>query len=347
MKRENKYLFSLILILMWFLFEFLAIRNTINIKLNVFYGTRYGSWMLLGPITFFYFKTIINANWRFTKKELLHFLPFIASVIIIPLFTMETINSRQVHYGMLSVFDHREKIISPLQYMYSVIFVLQFIHLGYYLFKNLSILKIYTLKLQSEYATIDRQVKWLRGFNITLLFVLLFSAIFLYVLLVTDIYRRYLDYIYVLPIGVLFYLISYYLMDIAWKPVETKNGKYAGSSLNSDDIVSYATQLDDLVRKEKSYMNPEIRLKDLAQMIKLSNHQVSQIINQHFQLSFFDYINRYRILEAKKIIEENPELTLLEVAFDAGFSNKTSFVNAFKKFEKTTPSKYREAIIYS
>lgn len=340
-KRENQYLLFIILVLIWFLAEFFAIRNKIDINLNVFYGTRYGSWFLLGPLTFFYFKSITDTSWRFTKKDLWHFIPFVVFVIIIPLVRYKTLNDRQVDYGMLSIFDHREKVISSIQYVYSFVFILQFIHLAIFLFKNLKLVKVYSKDLRSEYSEIDTNIKWLKFFNLALLVLLLLSAIFLYILLVTDIYRRHLDYIYVLPIGFLFYFISYNFMRTEWKPIDKKITKYANSSLNTDDIPQHVEKLNKLMNVEKVYLDSEIKLKDLAEMMDISAHHVSQIINQYFKLSFYDFINNYRTSEAKNMIKKNPEYTMIKVAYESGFNNKTSFVNAFKKFEKVTPSEFR------
>lgn len=341
-KQHNRYLIIIILVLIWFLTEFFMIRNKINVNLNVFYGTRYGSWFLLGPLTYFYFKSITDVSWKFSKKELLHFVPFFIFVIVIPLIAYKVLNDRQVDYGMLSVFDHREKVTTTIQYVYSFVFILQFIHLAVFLLGNLKLIKGYSRSLRSEYSFIDSKVKWLTFFNISLLALLFLSAIFLYVLLVTDIYRRHLDYIYVLPIGFLFYFISYNFMKAEWKPTDRKIVKYAGSSLNVDDIPQYAERLKHLMKEEKIYLDSTIKLEDLAQRMDMSKHHLSQIINQHFKLSFFDFINNYRTSEAKSMIQNNPEFTMVKVAFESGFNNKTSFVNAFKKFEKVTPSEFRE-----
>jgi len=341
-KRANQYLVFVILILIWFLAEFFTVRNKIDVNLNVFYGTRYGSWFLLGPITYFYFKSITDTAWSFSKNQLLHFLPFIIFVVIIPLIAYKVLNDRQIDYGMLSVFDHREKIVSTIQWTYSTVFILQFVHLGYFLFKNLKIVKYYSKRLTSEYSNIDVKINWLKYFNITLIIVLIFSVIFLYILLVTDIYRRHLDYIYVIPIGLLFNFISFKFMRTEWRPIEN-NSKYEGSSLNQDKIPDYIIKLNRLMENEKVYLNNVIRLSDLSEMMTINKHHLSQIINQHYGLSFYDFINQFRVNEAKDIIIKHPEYTLLQVAFDSGFNNKTSFVNAFKKFEKVPPSKFRDA----
>ncbi len=343
-KRENIFLLLIILTLLWYLLEFLSVRNVFNVGFNLFYGTRYGSWLLLGPLTYFYYKAITDKEWTFSKKAFIHLLPFIVLVFIIPLFFGDVLNKRQVDYGMLSVFDHREKIIEPIQYMYSVVFILQFVHLGFYLLKNINVIKTYTEELRLEYATINGNIKWLKTFNITLITILLFTAVFLYILLKTDIYRRHLDYIYVLPIGFLFYLIGYYMMNVEWKTVDKKTVKYANSSLAVEHLPMYVKQLEHLIDEEKIYLKNDIRLKDLAAELDVKSHHLSQIINQYYKVSFFDFINKNRVEYAKSDIANTPNKPLIQVAFDSGFNNKTSFINAFKKFENKTPSKYRESI---
>ncbi|MEP1096411.1 MAG: helix-turn-helix domain-containing protein [Cyclobacteriaceae bacterium] len=347
-KKENLYLSFLILILIWYLSEFFLIRNTIYIGVDIFYGTRYGSWLLFGPFTFFYFKSITIANWKFRRIDLLHFTPFVLFAIVIPFFYGEILHDRQVDYGMLSVFDHREKIISSIQYLYSFVFIGQFTHLGLYLFKNLKLVKNYKYELRGEYSSINGNVKWLKVFNMSFLVVLVVAGVFLYLLLVTDIYRRHMDYLYVLPIGALFYLISYYFINTEWKETTSSSTlKYAKSSLDTQNISKYVESLNELLKDKKIFLDKELRLTDLALKMDIKSHHLSQLINQEFNLSFFDLINKYRVSEAKQIIEKNPEYTLLQVAFDAGFNNKTSFVNAFKKFEKSTPSQFRGTLVYA
>ena len=102
-------------------------------------------------------------------------------------------------------------------------------------------------------------------------------------------------------------------------------------------------QLLILMDKEKPYRDPEIRLDGLAKMLDISRHHTSQIINEHFSMSFFDFINSYRIREAEQLlISEKSSLSITDIAYKSGFNNRVSFYKAFKKIEGTTPSKYRE-----
>lgn len=346
-KRESSFLILIVIVLFWFLVEFLSIRNTFNIGLNQFYGTRYGAWFLLGPLVFFYFKSITQFKWRFSKIDLIHFAPFTLFVLIIPLIFEDVLTYAQVNYGMLSVFYEGNKIATLLQYIYTTVFIVQFIHFGIYLFKCLQLVALYKRSLHVEYAQINKKVKWLRGFLITFISILIFTSIFLFILFKTNSYRRHLDYLYVLPIGVLYYMIAYYLIDVNWKTVDEKVIKYASSSLNIENLTEYIDRLDSMIKEEEVYLDPKIRLKDLAKKIDVSSHHLSQIINQHYGITFYDFINKHRIEVAKELIVQNPERLLIDVAFDSGFNNKTSFVNSFKKFENITPSNFREQIISS
>jgi len=98
--------------------------------------------------------------------------------------------------------------------------------------------------------------------------------------------------------------------------------------------------LKQLIEKEKPYLKNGLQLKDLAENMSVSSHQLSEVLNQHMQTTFFDLINSYRVEEAKLKIRKENQYTLLHIAHESGFSNKTSFVNAFKKFEGKTPSQY-------
>ena len=93
-------------------------------------------------------------------------------------------------------------------------------------------------------------------------------------------------------------------------------------------------------------MNNELRLDDLSRLMNLSRNHTSQIINEHFNLSFFDFVNRYRIREAKNtlIMLDKNELTVTQIAYDVGFNNRASFYKAFKKFTSENPSDYLKKI---
>jgi AraC-like DNA-binding protein len=93
----------------------------------------------------------------------------------------------------------------------------------------------------------------------------------------------------------------------------------------------------------KLYREPLLTLKDVAEKSAVPAHYVSQILNEKLNEKFYDYINRYRIEECKKILSTHSqnEKTILQILYDVGFNSKSAFNSAFKKYVGMTPSEFK------
>ena len=125
--------------------------------------------------------------------------------------------------------------------------------------------------------------------------------------------------------------------------VSDKTQPYQKSGLASEKAKHYAEQLRGFMEDKKLYLDEELSLPLLAEAVKLSPSHLSQVINQQFEKNFFDFVNLYRVEEAK-IRLKNPEFShfsILAIGLDCGFRSKSSFNRAFKKFVGKTPSEFR------
>lgn len=336
----------LMLSLIWLQVEFLAIRWPYDIGVDIFYGTRYGSWLLLGPL-FYLFISSIGDKDKIKAKDSVHFLPFIVFVLIIPTLSGNFLGFRQIHYGMLTVFDTYNERILPIQYIYSTVFIAQFLHFSYYLMLSNRAIREYETSLKSMYSDdIFEDTKWLKRLSSYLMMIMAFVAAFLVILFFTQIYRRHMDYIYVLPMTFLMYAVGYKISGVQWrsKLILDESIKYEKSSLKVNQAEAYMIHLEKHMLLEKPYLNNELRLQDLSESLDIPSHHLSQVINNNLETTFFDYINRQRVEKAKELIKTLEKATLLEIAFESGFNNKTSFVNAFKKHIGITPSHYKRQL---
>lgn len=93
----------------------------------------------------------------------------------------------------------------------------------------------------------------------------------------------------------------------------------------------------------KPYLDPELNLHSLADQLAFTSRELSELINTEIHTHFFDFINRYRISEAKDLLLEHRRKTILEVLYETGFNSKSSFNTAFKKHAQITPTAYRNA----
>ena len=92
---------------------------------------------------------------------------------------------------------------------------------------------------------------------------------------------------------------------------------------------------------EQLYLEPSLKLQDVANRMELQPHHISQVVNELEEKNFSDFINEYRISNAIKLLKTT-ENKVIHIAFDSGFNNKASFNNAFKKVTGMSPSQYRE-----
>jgi len=120
--------------------------------------------------------------------------------------------------------------------------------------------------------------------------------------------------------------------------------KYKKTGLSDALSLEMKNKLIRIMETEKPYLNHELRLDDLSRLMNLSRNHTSQIVNEHFNLSFFDFINKYRVKDAKNLLMNNEinKLTMTQIAYDVGFNNRASFYKAFKKFTAYNPSAYLE-----
>lgn len=116
--------------------------------------------------------------------------------------------------------------------------------------------------------------------------------------------------------------------------------KYAKSSLS--DSSELFEQIRAIVKEEELYLDFDLKLNTVAEKLNKSIHHISQAINQNAQMSFPDFINSFRIEEAKnKLIEPKPD-TIFTISLDVGFNSKAAFYSAFKKSTNMTPTEFKK-----
>ncbi|TGL39900.1 helix-turn-helix domain-containing protein [Leptospira perdikensis] len=118
--------------------------------------------------------------------------------------------------------------------------------------------------------------------------------------------------------------------------------KYTKSKLEKIDYNHYLHKLELWMEEAKPYLDEKLDLEKTSIAIGLNIQQTSELINAKLETSFRSYINSYRILEAKQILKNKPEIPIISVAFATGFGSKSSFNSEFKKTTGLTPIEYRK-----
>lgn len=123
--------------------------------------------------------------------------------------------------------------------------------------------------------------------------------------------------------------------------------KYARSSLKAEEADRIEQRLNQLMQRDKRFLDASLTIDTLAEQVSTSRHHLSQVLNERLQQSYADYMTALRLEEARLRLS-NPacfRYTIAAIAFDSGFNSLASFNEAFRKQYGTTPSKFREPFL--
>ena len=117
---------------------------------------------------------------------------------------------------------------------------------------------------------------------------------------------------------------------------------YSNSTLSNVDIDACKTRLEQLMINSKMYQNENLSLALLANEMKISNHQLSELINSQFDMGFSQYIRAQRIEAAKQLLTSEPDASILSISMQVGFNSQSNFYAAFKEIAGLSPGNFRK-----
>ncbi|AYL98887.1 helix-turn-helix domain-containing protein [Mucilaginibacter celer] len=322
---------------------------------DVLFYTPFVQGLFLGPLLFFYFKSLVNDNFRISGYNYLHFLPgalYLLWAIVVVLVDKLFLKRYSLMNGISDPdFDR----------WYSWLWSVSMLT---YLFLTLKHYRRYRLFTYQELSFADSAgLRWMQRFlvaDLLLVIVLIadqFSSLFTHATYV-------LSWYYFMGFaGVSYYIaISAYGQDYSplaklhFNPAEVAGYDDAGGStpkgtgltedsIEADEklIAPLKHALLQLLEVDKIYLDPELTLTALAKLMKTNHSVLSKVVNTRFGMPFNDLINNYRVDEAKALITGGRlnDQTMLAVAFDAGFNSKATFNRAFKKHTGLTPKQFQ------
>lgn len=145
--------------------------------------------------------------------------------------------------------------------------------------------------------------------------------------------------------GVRMYAIRSLENSQAKKSLTSDEKKYVKSLLDPDVLQKIHDDLLRLMQREKAYLEPQLKLQDVAERLSVSTHSLSQTINTIEKKSFYDFINDYRVQHLKLLLSDpsNRKFSILALGLDSGFNSKASMNRIFKEKTGVAPSSYLKA----
>lgn len=126
------------------------------------------------------------------------------------------------------------------------------------------------------------------------------------------------------------------------KEQEQQREKYARSRIEETTASDISRKLVDYMQQDKPFLNPDLKLQDVAKAVGCSSVELSQVLNIHLNTNYTDFMNQYRVEEFIARVQDKSasKFTLATLSEQSGFSSRTSFFRSFKKLKGKTPAEY-------
>jgi AraC-like DNA-binding protein len=291
--------------------------------------------LLLGPFMFFYINIILNKP--VLKYSWIHLIVIIPAIVFNVYFAQLPVKERiDLLIVNFEVGIWQTNLLNALFYVQMTIYLI----IGYFIIRK-------QLKISSKVTTDSVQVdiSWLETLLLIDIAIMVLSAPISFYL------ANERSNIIIAQLAMDIQLV-YIFVKSAWQtgifPVEVvaleQKNKESILKIADDKVEDYFRTLVTFMESEKPYLLEECNLITVSEQTGISVHHLSNIINSRIAKNFPDFINEYRINEAKKILSSNhsEKVTLEAVGYECGFGSKSSFNKAFKKQTNLTPSQFRQ-----
>ena len=301
---------------------------------------------LIGPLIYFYVQSSTTEAFCFRPIHFVHLIPFAFDLVYnIPFFLQSGAEKLAFYLNARS---------GDIDLSFDIPILTKVLHAFIYFGVSVYAIFQYKRHLENSVSSIDNDFhRWLLFFSTALLIPLF--AILLFV------FSGYQFSSQLFVVGGFYIFLIAVLLASMLKPalfhsfpnpipqVETtvaEKTKYQSSTLKEAQKERYVNKLLTYFEEEKPYQEPELTLVDLAKRLKIAPNYLSQIINEKLEQKFLDFINKYRVSEAKELLADDKKshLTILSIAYEVGFNSKTAFYTAFKKFAGSSPTEYRKSL---
>ena len=303
---------------------------------------------LVGPVFFFYTKSLLNKSFKLRNKALVHFAPAVLYLLysLVVFITDKWVLDEFYFYA-----DGRDKDLSFWYQMSGLISMLLYLILSLNYYRNYRKVTLQEVSYADEIS-----FNWVKHFMLAFSVILILRVLFF--ILNPEWGEFGSKYWYYLCFSILFLYVAFtgyanavrtsvyfptYQANLPISLADDAQGFSVKESIeNKSFFDSYENSLIQLFDREEVYKNQKLTLTDVATQLGTNRNIISQLINNKYGTNFNDFVNGKRIEAVIKKLQNKAhhQFTLLAIALDCGFNSKTTFNRAFKKATNLSPKQY-------
>lgn len=291
---------------------------------------------LFGPLTYVYIKRLLFKDSNRFWLPKIHFLPFVGMVLFALFYIIK--DTPEEYYQFF--------LNGNLLLYFRIISALMIILNTYYVVQSFQLLSVFKRAEKETFSFQQTPATYLNFFLFSVSACLLAWTISLFNSMVFQNSLPYIDYDSIwVAIPVFIYVIGYFSLkqpELFRISDEQPKNSFKKERLPEAEVLVLQQKLNSLMINEKIFLQSDLTLADVAEMLQTSTNNLSWLLNQVYKTTFYDFINQYRVKEFVKKVENHEHLkhTILALSMDVGFNSKSTFNKAFKDTMRDTPSNY-------
>ena len=303
----------------------------------------------IGPLLMLYIKSLFLEPKRLIKRNIHHFIPYLLYLVFISIPVLASIVQGDYVFGYLKYLSN---------HTYLIVLVRGILLVGYLIYcQYLS--KKYLEIIKKNYSSLtNHDFLWIRRLLIGIFLVISLDII-------SEIYELAFwhltwdaGYITVIAMIILIAYLGYHginqskillpnflLNDDGVQETYSNESKSVSNiSFSDSELHNLNEKLPIILKDEKPYLDDDLTLNKLANLMGTTDKKLSTFLNQHLNTTFYDLINKERVAAVKEKLQSSAfdNYTLLGIAYESGFKSKTSFNRIFKNETGLSPSEYRK-----
>ncbi len=294
--------------------------------------------LLKGPMLLFYVVALTEDAFRFTRRHLLHLAPIAVALLWLLGFQ---IDSSDLRFKTLGQTETEREIANC---VWHFIKIMPF----FYALASVNAVRRYRISLHNQYSNFSpTEPTWLNMLSLGFLFTWSFS-ILVHVIAntvaldapkVSDLFGIAENYVVFILINALFInSVVHTHKLLTTKPEATKDK-------TDEKLTDSAIQKVQLgMEVQKLFLKQNLNIDEFSKRINLPVKEVSAVINKHYGTNFFEFMNSYRVEEAKRLLgdSQHADMTVMDVLLHAGFNSKSAFHRFFNRLVGMSPTEYRK-----
>ncbi|MDQ2076613.1 helix-turn-helix domain-containing protein [Marinimicrobium sp. ABcell2] len=290
--------------------------------------------MLKGPILYLYVASITHNGFSLQPSHLVHLSPALGAFIALAVFGVDSSDLRQLAP------EEAQTPGAVVTFLWDAVKLVPFA----YALASVVLVHRYRKKLKDEYSHFSTvEPVWLKILAVGFLASWGWSV-------VVNVSARFVtpntadslgiadNYVTFVLINAMFiYTLAYAHQVLATRSEPTRDALEDGPSASAIERVQKIMEVD------KIYLEHNLNIENFSNRVGLPVKEVSAVINKHFGTNFFEFINAYRVAEAKALLAD-PSLsdkTILDILLESGFNSKSAFHRFFKRLVGMSPSEFR------